>query len=100
MLKKKIQNLLFATSVLFAFPVVLRADSPGAAPSNWKWAPTPPMGWNSYDAWGTSVTEKEVLANARYMQEHLLAHGWKYMARAGFATTRRRMCMCVRRERS
>lgn len=20
------------------------------------------MGWNSYDAWGTSVTEKEVLA--------------------------------------
>jgi hypothetical protein len=61
-LKKKIQNLLFATSVLFAFPVVLRADSPVAAPPYWKWAPTPPMGWNSYDAWGTSVTEKEVLA--------------------------------------
>jgi len=37
------------------------------------------MGWNSYDAWGTSVTEKEVLANARYMQAHLLAHGWKYI---------------------
>jgi hypothetical protein len=25
------------------------------------------------------VDEKEVLANARYMQEHLLAHGWKYI---------------------
>lgn len=37
------------------------------------------MGWNSYDAWGSSVTEKEVLANARYMQEHLLSHGWKYV---------------------
>jgi hypothetical protein len=37
------------------------------------------MGWNSYDAWGTSVTEAETLANARYMQEHLLAHGWKYI---------------------
>lgn len=37
------------------------------------------MGWNSYDAWGTSINEDEVLANARYMQEHLLAHGWQYV---------------------
>ena len=42
-------------------------------------AATPPMGWNSYDAWGTSVTEDEVLANAVYMQQHLLSHGWKYV---------------------
>ena len=100
MSKKAIPNLLFAAAALLGLPVNLVAASPTSEPSYWKWAPTPPMGWNSYDAWGTSVTEKEVLANARYMQEHLLAHGWKYMARAGFATTRRRMCMCVRRERS
>jgi hypothetical protein len=37
------------------------------------------MGWNSYDAWGTSVTEEQTLANARYMQEHLLPHGWTYI---------------------
>ena len=37
------------------------------------------MGWNSYDAWGTSITEEETLANARYMQDHLLSHGWKYV---------------------
>jgi hypothetical protein len=37
------------------------------------------MGWNSYDAWGTSITEDETLANALYMKEHLLAHGWKYV---------------------
>jgi len=37
------------------------------------------MGWNSYDAWGTSITEEETLANARYMREHLLPHGWKYI---------------------
>ena len=37
------------------------------------------MGWNSYDAWGTSVTEDETLANARYMRDHLLAHGWQYI---------------------
>jgi hypothetical protein len=37
------------------------------------------MGWNSYDAWGTSVGEAETLANARYMRDHLLAHGWRYV---------------------
>ena len=47
---------------VFAFTAALRAD---AEPSYWSWAATPPMGWNSYDAWGSSVTEAEVLANAR-----------------------------------
>ena len=37
------------------------------------------MGWNSYDAWGTSISEGETLANAQYMKDHLLAHGWKYI---------------------
>ncbi len=34
------------------------------------------MGWNSWDSYGTTVTEAEVLANARFMAEHLLSHGW------------------------
>ncbi|WP_224751291.1 glycoside hydrolase family 27 protein [Microbacterium helvum] len=38
--------------------------------------PTPPMGWNSWDCYGTTVTEDEVIANAEFMAEHLLAHGW------------------------
>ena len=37
---------------------------------------TPPMGWNSWDSYGTTVTEAEVLANAEFMAEHLLPHGW------------------------
>jgi hypothetical protein len=54
---------------------------PGKAadPDYWAFAPTPPMGWNSYDAWGTSITEDETLANAQYMKDHLLSHGWNYM---------------------
>ena len=36
----------------------------------------PPMGWNSWDCYGTTVTEGEVLANARFMAEHLLPFGW------------------------
>ena len=34
------------------------------------------MGWNSWDCFGTSVTEDEVLANAEFMAEHLLPYGW------------------------
>ena len=49
------------------------------APKYWSFAPTPPMGWNSYDCWGGSVNEEQVLANARYMKERLLMHGWKYI---------------------
>jgi alpha-galactosidase len=36
----------------------------------------PPMGWNSWDCYGTTVVEAEVLANAEFMAAHLLPHGW------------------------
>ncbi|MER6378476.1 hypothetical protein [Streptomyces sp. NPDC001250] len=36
----------------------------------------PPMGWNSWDCYGTTVTEDEVLANAVFLQDRLLPHGW------------------------
>ena len=39
-------------------------------------APRPPMGWNSWDCYGTTVTEAEVLANAEFMAKHMLVHGW------------------------
>lgn len=43
------------------------------------WATTPPMGWNSWDCYGPTVTESEVKANADYMAEHLAKHGWEYV---------------------
>ena len=42
-------------------------------------ATTPPMGWNSWDCYGTAVTEAEVKANAGYMAEKLKQHGWQYV---------------------
>lgn len=42
-------------------------------------APTPPMGWNSYDYYDTTVTEKDVQANADYMAAHLKQYGWTYV---------------------
>lgn len=37
------------------------------------------MGWNSWDAYGTTVTETEVKANADYMAKHLKRFGWEYI---------------------
>lgn len=42
-------------------------------------AGTPPMGWNSWDCYGASVTEEEVRANAVYMAENLRNYGWEYI---------------------
>lgn len=41
-------------------------------PQAWR----PPMGWNSWDSYGTTVTETEVLANAEFMARHLKEAGW------------------------
>lgn len=69
-MKKK---LLFAAFLLFA-AINLFAQSIFR-----QWASTPPMGWNSWDCYGPTVTEKEVKANADYMAEHLSKYGWKYV---------------------
>ena len=42
-------------------------------------AKLPPKGWNSWDCYGASVTEAEVIGNAEYMASHLKAHGWEYV---------------------
>ncbi len=43
------------------------------------WAKTPPMGWNSWDCYGPTVTEPEVKANADYMAKYLKSYGWNYI---------------------
>jgi len=43
------------------------------------WSKRPPMGWNSWDCYGPTVTEKEVKANADYMAKHLKQFGWEYI---------------------
>lgn len=43
------------------------------------WAKIPPMGWNSWDCYGSSVTEAEVKANTDYMASKLKPFGWEYI---------------------
>lgn len=42
-------------------------------------AQTPPMGWNSYDSYGATVTAAEVKANADYQAKYLKPFGWDYV---------------------
>src|SRR6187431_2572331 len=42
-------------------------------------ATTPPMGWNSYNCFGSAVHEDEVKANADYMAKYLKPFGWQYV---------------------
>ncbi|TRZ35681.1 glycoside hydrolase family 27 protein [Niallia circulans] len=44
-----------------------------------RFAQTPPLGWNSWDCYGASVTEEEVKGNAEYMAKHLKDFGWQYI---------------------
>ncbi|WP_261805899.1 glycoside hydrolase family 27 protein [Lapidilactobacillus luobeiensis] len=47
--------------------------------SHLDFAPTPPMGWNSWDSYGASVREDEVKANADYLAANLKEYGWEYV---------------------
>ena len=42
-------------------------------------AAAPPLGWNSYNCFGSAVHEDEVKANADYMAAHLKQFGWQYI---------------------
>ena len=43
------------------------------------WAPTPPMGWNSWDCFATTLDEAGAHAQADVMAGKLAAHGWRYL---------------------
>ncbi|AEY64483.1 alpha-galactosidase [Clostridium sp. BNL1100] len=44
-----------------------------------KFAVTPPMGWNSYDYYDTTVNEEQVKQNADFMAANLKEFGWEYI---------------------
>jgi hypothetical protein len=42
-------------------------------------APTPPMGWNSWDAYAQNITEAQVKENADFVAAKLKQYGWSYI---------------------
>jgi hypothetical protein len=58
---------------------VLATAASSPAPDFWQWATTPPMGWNSWDSFATTVTEAQTKAQAEVMAEQLKRFGWEYI---------------------
>ena len=67
-------GLILATSKPAASPAGSQPDEPPGM-----LAPTPPMGWNSWDCYGPTVTGEQVKAQADYMAKNLAQHGWQYV---------------------
>ena len=68
------RSLLLVALALVVLPAAAEPPPPFHA-----WARRPPMGWNSWDAFATTVTEAQVKAQADYMAEHLASFGWQYI---------------------
>ncbi|HZL09292.1 MAG TPA: glycoside hydrolase family 27 protein [Prolixibacteraceae bacterium] len=80
----KIQFKIYFLVLPLIFAVACTGKKPTTVAANqdkefWQYAKTPPMGWNSWDCYGPTVTESEVKANADYMSENLKQHGWEYI---------------------
>lgn len=76
-------NRLFIASVLtlltfcaFSTQAVAQASNPG---QKTLLAATPPMGWNSWDSYGTTISEADVKANADWFAKNLKPYGWQYI---------------------
>ena len=67
--------LTFVSVAIFAGRGLVRA----ADPIFWSWAQTPPMGWNSWDGFATTVTEAQSRAQAGFMAANLHRYGWEYI---------------------
>ncbi len=74
-MKRAFRNL---TCSILALGVVLGITRSAAA-SGAMLAPTPPMGWNSWDSFGPTVREDEVKANTDAMASKLAGFGWRYI---------------------
>jgi alpha-galactosidase len=65
--------------ILICTAAVLLTAKSATPDSSATLAATPPMGWNSWDSFGESVSEADVRANAKWMVEHLKSSGWQYV---------------------
>ncbi len=65
-------------AVMFALVCALNGLSLAAAQQPLL-AATPPMGWNSWDGYGTTVDEGNFKANVDWFAKHLKPYGWQYV---------------------
>lgn len=73
----KLRPLLFV-ALLLVGAAPRSAQAQGGRPFH-RWAQRPPMGWNSWDSFATTVTEAQTRAHADFMAARLKRYGWQYV---------------------
>ena len=79
MLNRPRRNLITASIAAAAAAAALPGAALAAAPKTAgraPLAPTPPMGWNSWNSFATTINEEQALENARIMAQKLLPSGY------------------------
>lgn len=71
-------GMFLAPMMVAALAIGAPVSRAGPTPASAALAATPPMGWNSYDAYGTTIDGKQFRANALWMSRHLRRFGWRY----------------------
>ncbi|MGA8313415.1 MAG: glycoside hydrolase family 27 protein [Terriglobales bacterium] len=72
-------GLVFVLCLSSPWPVTTAFSQVSAGTTQELSASTPPMGWNSWDGYGTTVKEADLKANAQWFAEHLKPFGWQYV---------------------
>src|SRR6266852_2237807 len=81
---KRFLQRMIATVAIILFAQLSFADEVGkpsgaGADSMQVLAKTPPMGWHSWDGYGTTINQEQFKANAKWFAEHLKPLGWEYV---------------------
>jgi hypothetical protein len=74
-LKMKLHTIRLVLSCLFATSC---AFTQAASPAQTPVALTPPMGWNSWDAYGLTITEEQFRGDVTVLAKELKPYGWNY----------------------
>ncbi len=69
----------FFLNLIILILVAFKWASAQTIPDYWQFTPKPILGWNSWDIFGTSVTEQQVKEQADAMVVQLLPSGYKYL---------------------
>lgn len=72
-----ILSVLITTAI--QLPAAVFAASPKESSGHSLLAATPPMGWNSWDGYGTTINETQFKANADWLARNLKPFGWQYV---------------------
>lgn len=71
-------RLRFVPSWLLAACTFFAGAACTPAPAQTGVAPTPPLGWNSWDSYGLTITEAQFRANVDALRDKLKPFGWQY----------------------